>query len=138
MNAKEKEQQEAIEYLRGQLHPGDTIYTILRHVSRSGMTRIIDPVIMTPDGPLSIAGWAAKTIDQPLDRDRWGVKMGGCGMDMGFALVYDIARVTFAGGFDCIGEGCPSNDHSNTLYPDRISGSMHHRDGGYALRARWL
>ena len=41
MNAKEKEQQEAVRGLREILKPGDTVYTNLEHVSRSGMSRVI-------------------------------------------------------------------------------------------------
>lgn len=47
MNAREKEKQEALEHLRSIIKPGDTVYTILlRHVSRSGMIRVIDPLIV--------------------------------------------------------------------------------------------
>ena len=143
--AQEKEQEEAKEYLRTLIKPGDTVYTILRHVSRSGMMRIIDPVIMTTDaGPYSITGWTAKALGEPLDRDRWGVKVGGCGMDMGFHLVYNLSYTLFPDGFGCIGEHCPSNDHSNDgMRPQGrtsidYSPDRHHQDGGYALRHKWL
>ena len=38
------ERDEAIANLREILKPGDTVYTILRHVSKSGMSRVIDAV----------------------------------------------------------------------------------------------
>ena len=64
--------------------------------------------------------------------------MGGAGMDMGFALVYELSHALYPDGFDCIGEGCPANDHNNPPHPDREAGSMHHASGGYALNQRWM
>ena len=136
MNAKETERQEAIEKLRGMVKPGDTLYAILRHVSRSGMQRTIDVWVMMEDGPFSIAEWAAMVVGEPLDRNRWGVKVRGAGMDMGFGLVYNLSYALFPRGtFVCVGEGCPSNDHSNG---DRDYTLHLHSNGGYALRQRWL
>ena len=126
MNAKQQEKQEAIEELRKLLHPGDTVYTILRHVSRSGMTRIIDPVLMREDGPRSIAHLAAKVLGDPLDRDLWGVKQTGCGMDMGFNLVYNLGYYLFPDGFKVEGRG-RNGDMSGW-----------DNDGGYALSQKWL
>lgn len=37
--------------------------------------------------------------------------------------------------FECIGHGCPSNDHCNG---DRDYTPHHHNSGGYALKHRWL
>lgn len=57
----------------------------------------------------------AAAIDAPLARGGLhdAVKMGGAGMDMGFALVHSLSYALFPDGFGCIGDGCPSNDHSN-------------------------
>ena len=55
MNTKQ-ERQDAIERLRSMLAPGDSVYTILRHVSRSGMSRSISLVI--PDQAPSYEGSA--------------------------------------------------------------------------------
>ena len=153
----QQEKQEAIDYLRTILEPGDTVYTILRHVSRSGMMRVIGAIQMTEDSPNDITPRAAKALGEPLDRDRWGVKVGGCGMDMGFHLVYNLSYTLFPDSFYCIGENCPSNDHTNLyLIPapegtcldhvERKTGVCRkkdckpwkHSDGGYALRHRWL
>lgn len=117
---KEHERQKALDHIRPLVKPGDKVYTILRHVLRSGMSRAIGVVLMprcdpeeVSNGPMDITPWVAKSEGMSLDRDRWGVKIGGCGMDMGFALVYDLSYHLFPAGFGCIGEGCPSNDHSN-------------------------
>src|SRR3990167_5500047 len=98
------------------------------------MMRVID-VIIPGDSPRSIASSVAYALDDTLDRNRWGVRVGGCGMDMGFHLVYNLSRVLFPDGFDCIGKDFPANDHSNG---DRDYKPHTHKDGGYALKQRWL
>lgn len=125
---------EALVNLHSWLKPGDTVYTILRHTSRSGMLRRIGVVIME-DGFSRHPDYAVNVVvnGRTLEReDPEGVPMGGAGMDMGFALVYNLSYSLFPDGFDCIGKGCPSNDHSNR------ENNSHHKDGGYALRQRWL
>ena len=129
------DKQSSKEKLLDLMKPGDTVYTILRHVSRSGMSRVIDLVIMFDGEPLSISGWAAAVTDSRLDRDRWGLKIGGAGMDMGFALVYELSYALFKDGFICIGETCPANDHNNG---DRDYTPHQHSDAGYALKQRWI
>lgn len=127
------EQQEAAQQdLRETFPPGSTAKTILRHVSRSGMTRSISIV----DANSNDVTWqAVRALDERLDPRHDGIKIGGCGMDMGFALVYNLSRTLYPAGFTCIGEGCPSNDHSNG---DRDYTPHHHSDGGYAISQRWL
>ena len=127
----------ALEYLNDYLKPGQTVYVILRHTSQSGMSRSISAVIPTiskegKPGIYDITHLVAQACDLTMDSHHGGVKIGGCGMDMGFALVYDLSRTMWPSGFDCIGDGCPSNDHSN--HED----NAHHVDGGYALKKSWL
>jgi hypothetical protein len=40
-------------------------------------------------------------------------------MDMGFALVSNLSATLYRDGFDCTGEHCSSNDHSNAWYSIR-------------------
>lgn len=130
------DKQSSKEKLLELVKPGDTVYTILRHVSRSGMTRVIDLLVMSEESPRSMSHYAADLMGCRMDRDRWGVKIGGAGMDMGFHLVYSLSYCLFKEtGFGCIGEGCPSNDHSNG---DRDYTPHMHSDPGYALKQRWL
>ncbi len=138
--ARKAEQQEEIEDLRRLLKPADTVTTKLDHVSRSGMMRKITPLVLVNDEHYGISaryiGYAASKI-LGLRCDDQAVKMGGCGMDMGFELVYQLSSALFPDGFDCIGERCPSNDHSNGDR-DYTPGHVRHQSGGYALRQRWL
>jgi hypothetical protein len=55
--AQQAERTEAIDKLREWIKPGDTVYTILQHVSRSGMSRHIRVVV--PEGC-----WLEHTAEQ--------------------------------------------------------------------------
>lgn len=128
----EIERNKAIEDLRKMLSVGTTVYTILRHVSRSGMQRAISVMIVKDNKPHDISYLVSKALGWKLHRKQYGVKVDGCGMDMGFHLVYSLSSVIFRNGFECIGEKCPSNDHVNRHE------TTQHKDGGYALIHRWL
>ena len=95
------DKQEAIKRLQEMLKPEDVVFTILRHVSQSGMTRDISLVIPTNhrgvDGIMCIDYLASRAMDMKIKND--GLRIGGCGMDMGFALVYDLAYTVFGEGY---------------------------------------
>lgn len=128
--------QEAVDSLRKLVKPGDTIYTKLIHRSRSGMYRVLDVYIIKDNAPLRLSWSVAIVAGAGYDKRHEGVRAGGCGLDVGFALVYSLACALFRDpGFMCIGEGCPSNDHSNG---ERNYEPHKHSDPGYALKHRWL
>ena len=88
----------ALEYLREYLKPGDTVYTILRHVSRSGMARDIGVVAMVNGEPYAITHLVARVLGlRRTDSD--GVRVTGVGMDMGFSIAYDLAWALFGDGY---------------------------------------
>lgn len=139
MTKREVEKTEAREQLLKLLKPGDTVLCVLEHVSRSGMSRRIKLYVQGDPGqePIYLAGYAGKLLG--LSRGKGdGLKIGGCGMDMGFALVYELSHALWPEGFVCLGDHCPANDHHNSPYPAKVAGSMVHKTGGYALRHRWL
>jgi hypothetical protein len=160
MKTTKAEREKAITDLRELLKPGDTIWTVLRHVSRSGMSRAIDCYLLHDGDRDWLSYRIAKACGIPFSDKRDALTVGGCGMDMGFHTVYTLSRVLFPNGFGCIGGklghlgGCPSNDHSNgdrDYTPDDpgdirwTEGSEYkaphkhwHRDGGYALKHKWL
>jgi len=129
------EQAQAIERLRSELKPRDKVYTKVEHVSASGMSRSIRLYLIQDNQPWDISGMVAR-----FDQRNGGVVIGGCGMDMGFALVYDLSSALFRDGFDCIGEDarCPSNDHLNDRGERNYSPNRHHNSGGYALHHSWF
>ena len=145
MNKRQQsERDEYVAKLRETLKPGDTLHTVLRSVSRSGMSRVIDVYHFYTDPKTGeirqewLSYWIAKACEfsfQDKSGAHEGIKIGGCGMDMGFEIVYTLGRTLYPDGFECAGEKCRSNDHSNG---DRSREPHAHSDGGYALRQEWL
>lgn len=153
----EAERQESLAELRSMLKPGDTVHTILRHVSSSGMSRIIDMVICRDGEVKSIAWLAARVMDRSWKNDRhYGIQVGGCGMDMGFALVYNLGEYLFPDGFGLpmrLAENPNGRDGTRPKTKDEAElmaskgwksyghngdASGWDKDGGYALNQRWL
>lgn len=78
-----------------------------------------------------------------IDPKHGGIKIGGCGMDMGFELVYRLSAKLYGyaskRGYACLGERCLSNEHVNGPNPPRgeRGKGIRHKDG-YAISQRWL
>lgn len=135
-----KYDENALQRLREMLKPGDTVYTKLNHVSRSGLYRVINLyamlIIEGKPIPYCIDNLAAGLLEG-YDSRHGGCKAGGAGMDMGGALVYELSRKLFPDGFTCTTQpDCPGSSHSGGY--DLDYGPHPHKDGGYALRQRWL
>lgn len=128
--ANKTEKDEAIARLREWIKPGDTVYTVLRNVSRSGMQREIGIVLIGKEGCMLHPNHAvSKALGYRLGK-RDGVIVGGCGMDMGFEVVYNLGRVLFPDGFvpaECNGRARNGSDPKER-----------DNDGGYALRHEWI
>lgn len=143
-----QEREEMREQLREMLPPGSRVAALITHASRSGMSRHVRVFVGGKDDGGRIAdltGMVAVACKLPRARDGWDIVVGGCGFDARFQVVYDLAHALYPDGFGCIGEGCPSNDHSNgdrDYTPHLGCGPTDprgHRDhwhqaGGYALR----
>lgn len=109
--------------LRRRLRVGSTVYVTQHHVSRSGMSRDLSLSVKRGGGYVDITREAAIVLGSSVDfHDSDGgqptIKVGGCGMDMHFHIVYSLARSIRPNGHICNGEvtgsrRCPSNDHSN-------------------------
>lgn len=161
----DRDQTEALGELRKLLRPGTTVYTILRHVSSSGMSRRISCVIVTGGKLRSIDWLVGRATHYKQDRNNEGLRVGGAGMDMGFELVYTLSRALYPKGYKCSGndgtgrgQRCLSNDHVNYRHhsggswdeeraewvgrevnpePNYLKGKRH-SDGGYALKQEWI
>lgn len=117
---KKEEQKQAIAELRKILKPGDTIYTVLNHVSRSGMMRSISPFFMSVKVqevaywknknerktvrrrigvPVWLGGYGATALDWGRDHKKGGIKVSGCGMDAGWHLVEALSFAVFGNGY---------------------------------------
>lgn len=113
-------QTEARETLSEILTPDSTIYTIIRHVSSSGMQRQIDFYVIQNDTPRCISFYVAALLQLSYSNKYEAVTVNGCGMDMCWNTVYNLSRVLFT--------DHPANDADNT-------GT---RDAGYFLTQRNL
>jgi len=82
-------------FARYDLKPGDTVYTVLRHVSASGMQRAIDLYIIRDNMPLRLTWLVAVVLDMTYSRKREGLVVNGCGMDMGWHVVYELSYALF-------------------------------------------
>lgn len=101
-----QERADAIERLHEILRPGDTIQVVLQHVSQSGMLRVINAYLIIPRkykrrkvDILWLGRSIAAALDWPFDEKKEGVRVDGCGMDMGFHLIYSLAQVLFGDGY---------------------------------------
>lgn len=118
------------------LRPGDTLHTVLRHCAPSGMSRHIAVLRIRADrkAPGGVRIWdltgrASQVLGLRLNKDRDGLVVGGCGMDMGFEVVYRLGSLLFPNGFK-VG---PKTAHRNG-----IADGTTDPDGGYAFAQRWL
>ena len=117
------ERQEALEKLKSWIKKGDTLHTTVKHVSRSGMMRHISvrhlKATDNPERPVNVLNYdyhIARVLDLPEAPNYQGVKIGGCGMDMGFHLIYSLSR---------------------SLFKDEPKGEGD-RDHGYWIKQEWL
>ena len=115
-------QKYCVRELKKLIKPGATVYTILRSVSNSGMSRQIDVVIIKGGGALNISNYVADACDY-RQHEGGPLKVGGCGMDMGFAVVYDLSSTMWP-------KGTRKPHGKRNGEPDHA--------GGYALKQSWL
>lgn len=112
--------------LRDILKPGDKVYTLLRSVSASGMTRRISVLAAVMEEQTGADGkcrrvptirdlsfMVATALGYSQHDETGAVVVGGCGMDMGFHVVYSLG---------------------SRLWPEGTKKP----NGGYALRHEWL
>jgi len=126
-NGKALYRQQTIDEIKRYLQPGDKVYTILRHVSASGMQRRISLVIPTTwqdgsTGIINIDHSVAIAIDAKV-HPKGGIVINGCGMDMGFELVYRLGSALWPNGTD---------------KPHGTRNGEPDREGGYTLKQRWI
>lgn len=106
----------------------------LKHVSKSGMARDIKLYVVMPargdyPGDLrSITYDAAVVLGESVRNE--GVRMTGCGMDMGFHAVYNLAWALF---------GRPDTWSAEDV--EKLAPSLHkgnETDPGYILHHHWI
>lgn len=115
------------EYARAELRkiikPGQKVYTILRSVSKSGMSRDISLFVIHKGELRNIDCLTSDATGIAESRNGPGIRMGGCGMDMGFSLVYNLGMALWPKG---------------TRKPHGTRNGQPDTCGGYALKHSWL
>lgn len=102
---KKADRDQQIEQLRKWFPKGSTVYTILRSVSRSGMSRQISVVCLMADGSKITDLHPNWSISQVLGYrlNKGGAHdaliINGCGMDMGFEIAYSLAAALHGDGY---------------------------------------
>jgi len=93
---REQEQESAKDFLRkvfaSQERP--TAWTILKNVSASGMSRDMKVCTQYEERVVDITWYVSKASSVGQLKERNGqrvVRVGGCGMDMGFHLIYSLS-----------------------------------------------
>jgi len=121
--SKKEQKQADYDYAKKQilehyLNEGDTVYTIIRSVSSSGMSRTISLKVARGGQILDLTYFASVVLGWPLVEKNGSraLRVGGCGMDMGFHTVYTLARV---------------------LFRDKYEGQADAVDAGYLLKQAW-
>lgn len=127
MNKKEMlkklEQGEARRSLLEFIKPGTTVYTVLRHVSSSGMSRRIDCFVIRKNKPLCLTHQVAKALDYQQSKHDGALVIGGAGMDMGFHVVYSLGQALWPHG---------------TRKPHGTRNGEPDSEGGYAIKQEWM
>ncbi len=121
------ERLEAVTELRTLLKPGDTVWTLVQSVSKSGMSRKIRLLLIRDGEPYRITHLVAKALGYSIDNNgcEITIRVTGCGMDMCFNTVYNLGRVLFP-------DGGPTDRGRNG------DTSGFESDGGYLLNKRDL
>lgn len=107
--------------LRKILKPKSTVYTVLRSISKSGMSHELSAFAIQKGELRNLDCLVADAIGHAVGQH--GIKMHGCGMDMGFALVYSLGSALWPKG---------------TAKPHCTRNGELDRRGGYALKQQWV
>jgi len=91
----QEDQDVAKRHLKKLLKKGTTVYTVLRHVSKSGMQRRIDVYVIRKNEPHFISGYVGNLLGYNFKGYNSGLVVNGGGMDMGFHLVHSLSHALF-------------------------------------------
>lgn len=134
MTKKEHEQEKARESLRKMIPPGTTVYTMIKSVSRSGMSRKINAYIIRDNEPVWISPMVAKAVGYRFDDKTESIVVEGCGMDMGFHLVNSLSYALH--GVAEHGECEIPTGYSQC--PGMNNPTPEHYHAGYSLKQKWM
>jgi hypothetical protein len=117
--------QESVNYLKKIFEVDRTVYTMLNHVSGSGMTRHISLFVARNNRVLNITWYVADVLGYKRSDKTGGLVVSGCGMDMGFHVVYSLGNALY-----------PNGDSKTVT--GRNGDTKPETDGGYLLKHEWV
>lgn len=122
-----KEREEARNELRKIVNKGGRkVYCLLRHVSQSDMSRRISFFSIYKNEPLCLDWYIESAeIGYKRNKSKEGLDIGGCGMDMGFSVVYNLGMALYPKG-----DGKTVTGRNGDTKPET--------DGGYLFKSIWL
>ena len=88
----------AEELLKEWFPKGSTAHTTVVHVARSGMSRHIKVFAITGERIQNISCYVADYLGWRYT-NKEAVFVGGCGMDMGFHLIYTLSSCLYDDGY---------------------------------------
>ena len=114
--------------LKSLIKPGSVIYTKLESVSASGMSRRISVYVVRPAkkgeaARISNISYSVSVATGDRMSEKGGIVATGCGMDMGFAIVYALGRALWPKG---------------TTKPHGTRNGAPDKDGAYVLKHEWI
>lgn len=130
MKYSKKQVAEATERLRELLPVGGVCYTNVKSVAKSGLSRKME-LFVVENGSIIDITWLVATVLGDSVQSDGTIRVHGCGMDMGFDVVYRLSRRLFPDGFK-------PRDAGKEYGRNGTSADEVDNDGGYALKQRWL
>ena len=92
------DKERAEELLKECFPKGSTAHTTVVHVARSGMSRHIKVFAIRGERIQNISNYVAKYLDWRYT-NKEAVFVSGCGMDMGFHLIYTLSSCLYDDGY---------------------------------------
>ena len=81
------------------LHGQTTIWVLCRHVSSAGATRVLSFFVVKDNTIICIDWFLQDFLGYKSHKKFDGVVVKGCGMDMGFHVVYSLSRKLYDDGY---------------------------------------
>jgi hypothetical protein len=121
--AKEAKQRYAVRQLLRWIKPGQGVTTVLTYRASNGMSRRLRVAIAVEGRVFNITHYVADACGFRFNDSEGSIVIGGCGMDMGFHVVYALGRALWPHG---------------TPEPHSVRNGEPDSEGGYALNHLWL
>ncbi len=129
MKAKNENYLSSEKYLKNLFARNTKVYTSIKRVSSSGMSRHIECFVARKNHIIDITWHVGHITGYKQNKDTGGLVVGGCGMDMGFHLIYSLSRCLYTKGFKL---------PKSQKWGRNGDTSGYEKDGGYRLRQEWL